>query len=563
MRLRAALVALVLLFASSATSAMSASSKPGWTPFDFWASSEKGLNSILLFDAPDNNGSFLWRMTNSNYPEPYWAFGSDGGACESASETFCVAGLSVAKAGTFLPAKFEKQLISKEFGGVPNTPIPKSKGRSLWVFENAGGETAKYIVHARVDGSYLETSGTFPPNAVVFKASVSRVDPTPFQPQTRTEFQSCLIWIQASNDCFVALDMPSDTAFSIQVRLPKFVGGWYFSRVSGLEVSLDASNSSFNLWTFSGAPSRLSSIYHAYPPIGNEELTAKIYGFSSSTSSDVRKRDGLPHKVSGWYRGANRIVSALRPVLEDRATADYTQWSLASYNYFQTNSCFAGFDQIHGFVSTNAMAYSPEPPIFKDGYFSYQVSNLHRHANGDVVSGEFSFVVDSALARCLYGFSNAPVSATVTVVGELGSQNVATTVVSEKGGWLRLSAYGFTYSDKEIQVRLTQKQGSVPSSPNQLAPPFVSVLTKFLSKSSVLGPKQKAEVRASIRATVGKKKFVCTGSYYGRSTRNLAMSRARTVCDFAKSLEPSRNFYAQAKQTSSINLDGTVSISAR
>jgi hypothetical protein len=34
-------------------------------------------------------------------------------------------------------------------------------------------------------------------------------------------------------------------------------------------------------------------------------------------------------------------------------------------------------------------------------------------------------------------------------------------VVGEKDGWLKLAAYGFTFSNKTIQVRLTQKRTTI------------------------------------------------------------------------------------------------------
>lgn len=66
----------------------------------------------------------------------------------------------------------------------------------------------------------------------------------------------------------------------------------------------------------------------------------------------------------------------------------------------------------------------------------------------------------SDIARCLYGFSKAPISGTVTVTGE-GEQKIATTIVSEKNGWLKLSANGFTFSTKTIKVKLSQKKSTI------------------------------------------------------------------------------------------------------
>ena len=43
-----------------------------------------------------------------------------------------------------------------------------------------------------------------------------------------------------------------------------------------------------------------------------------------------------------------------------------------------------------------------------------------------------------------------------------GEKKVATTVVNEKNGWLKLAAYGFTFSSPTISVKLSQgKSASV------------------------------------------------------------------------------------------------------
>jgi hypothetical protein len=61
----------------------------------------------------------------------------------------------------------------------------------------------------------------------------------------------------------------------------------------------------------------------------------------------------------------------------------------------------------------------------------------------------------SEVARCLYGFANAPLSATISVVGG-GDKTIATTIVNEKNGWLKLAAYGFTFSKKTIRAKITK-----------------------------------------------------------------------------------------------------------
>jgi len=85
----------------------------------------------------------------------------------------------------------------------------------------------------------------------------------------------------------------------------------------------------------------------------------------------------------------------------------------------------------------------------------YQVAAPHFTPTGDLFAGTYDLVMSSAVARCLYKFSAAPVKATVSVAGDSASQ-VVTTFLSESAGWLRLGAYGFSFSSPTIKVKLTQ-----------------------------------------------------------------------------------------------------------
>jgi hypothetical protein len=104
------------------------------------------------------------------------------------------------------------------------------------------------------------------------------------------------------------------------------------------------------------------------------------------------------------------------------------------------------------------MGYDGNPPKFIDGFLNYRVSGFHHAADGKTPNlGTYDLVLQSDAARCLYGFSSAPVSATVTIAGANGNENLATTVVVEKNGWLKMKAAGFTFSEKNIKVKLTQE----------------------------------------------------------------------------------------------------------
>ena len=64
-------------------------------------------------------------------------------------------------------------------------------------------------------------------------------------------------------------------------------------------------------------------------------------------------------------------------------------------------------------------------------------------------------LIRSDTARCLYNFTNAPLSASVSVsYPDGGEKQIATTVLAEKDGWLHLAAYGFSFSNPLIHVKL-------------------------------------------------------------------------------------------------------------
>ena len=124
--------------------------------------------------------------------------------------------------------------------------------------------------------------------------------------------------------------------------------------------------------------------------------------------------------------------------------------------------------KLSGVVSTNATQYIAGPPTFDEASQSldYKVAAPHYLPNGDEFQGTYNLQISDTLARCLYGFSTAPISATVSVVNVDGVAKVATTVINNSGGFLRLSAAGFTFSSPTIRVKLFQEATSSTNSKN-------------------------------------------------------------------------------------------------
>jgi hypothetical protein len=84
------------------------------------------------------------------------------------------------------------------------------------------------------------------------------------------------------------------------------------------------------------------------------------------------------------------------------------------------------------------------------------VAAPHYLPNGKDFEGSYNLEISNTLARCLYGFTDAPVSATISIIGVNGESKVSTTSMKLVGDFLRLSAEGFTFSSPTIRVKLSQ-----------------------------------------------------------------------------------------------------------
>ena len=124
------------------------------------------------------------------------------------------------------------------------------------------------------------------------------------------------------------------------------------------------------------------------------------------------------------------------------------------------NACLTRGAQVNGLVTTNATSYSAGPPLLdrKSQSLNYQVAAPHFTRTGEVFSGAYTLALRSEVARCIYGFTNAPVKATVQVFDSNGEAKVATVSVAERRGWLTLTALNFEYSKPTISVKLKGKK---------------------------------------------------------------------------------------------------------
>jgi hypothetical protein len=109
--------------------------------------------------------------------------------------------------------------------------------------------------------------------------------------------------------------------------------------------------------------------------------------------------------------------------------------------------------------------------------------------------------MSSKVARCIYGFTQAPISATVSVTSDAGTQSAATVVVNERNSWLSLGAYNFTYSSPTIRIKLTQDAVVDSPTPPSTTTPKIAIAT----------PKKEIAVKKTITCIKGKTTKKITG----------------------------------------------------
>jgi hypothetical protein len=208
------------------------------------------------------------------------------------------------------------------------------------------------------------------------------------------------------------------------------------------------------------------------------------------------------------------LAAAFAPAYKDKATSTNTTWAFKAMNYGQNSAevqkCSDNTGNVAGLVTTNALTYLPGPPTFdkESQSLTYKVASPHYEANGSLASGSYDLSMRSDIARCIYGFSNAPIKAEISITSDDGEKKVATTIVNEKNGWLYLSAKGFTFSAPTINVKLSQEKVVAPApAPSPSETPVVTpVAKKKVTISCVKGKATKKVTAVSPKCPAGYKK---------------------------------------------------------
>ncbi len=462
----------------------------------------------------------------------YFSFKAMLKPCEAATDTNCIQSLTAVKAdGSKVEGKFSRYVttdVKTYWDGSSAAGVPDSRAESLWTFDgvkhSAGSD---FLISSIVDGTYkvgqaprfARLQSVIQPVSEVKDATVERVRAmdTSLALLTQRQVDNQAGWTggqkgalakncAASDDgvCFKREPFPADLSFSVTIKLGQNIGGWIHGRMKAPEITIDKSGSDY-LVKVLGEP--ISVPVAAY--WGNKaDLSAEIlssYGPRAATSVGIGSGSSLRYQTNGQFNQEQiKLFSLWIPLIKDKASANPKMWMFGSLSpdsletavqgLASAKECVTKASGLAGLVTTNATIYDGSIPAFDsaEGALNYKVSAPHFAADGSEFSGTYDLIMSSSVARCIYNFTSAPISASVSITSSDGGvQKVATTVLNERNGWLHLGAYGFGFSAPTLKVKLSQATPTpaATAKPAQKKITITCVKGKSTKKVTAVSPK--------------------------------------------------------------------------
>jgi hypothetical protein len=286
----------------------------------------------------------------------------------------------------------------------------------------------------------------------------------------------------STTQCALPYSMPKEISFGFSLRLNTKLSGWLHGRMKNAIIDYNTVNGVTNL-TVNANPISVPvvDVWSKSDDLSDAHVAAylpQFWGGEAMHYPETPENRGLPIAESEKTREGMKNVSFKHingsfskssmdnfllwlPIAKDRAAAMPTQWRLGTMTENGSGpvrECLDKEKTLAGVVTTNSTMYIDGPPVFEDGMLDYKVASTHYEADGTTLfKGTYELIMSSTVARCIYKFTSAPISATVSITSENGEANTATTVISEKNGWLKLGAYGFTFSSPTVRVKLSQE----------------------------------------------------------------------------------------------------------
>lgn len=458
--------------------------------------------------------------------------------CTSDAQRSCIAGLEASGADKALkPLTFYQESTSQKIAPYTfntgttgqQTDIPGGGGLSVWKSAELGADGSPKLYGTHVLLRYLANC---PPSRKAGACSVSLSDFKGSVYPITLGSGVCKEFTLSGNVCANSSNYSGDERIALTLRLDKNLTGWIFGRMQNADFAVEPIDSSNNKIRIEGDVTLVPELQASVPksqiasdpaldkylrdfytvgrfgtgdpgagsidytdnnlPYGNSHSLS----YSGFLSANTTKLLSINFDKFGLFNAFEKYLKAYTPPGSNNGRnimrkTNSIFWNFGAATYSGNNACSADKSHLHGLVVTNAPIYEKGPPSFTDGSLNYRVAGIHSNVDGSLFKGRYTYILRSETARCYYHFSNAPIQAKVEVVSADNTNQIATTVVSEKSGFIRLQADNFTFSSPTIQVKFSQapekmdnKASAKVSSQNKSITCVKGILTKKVTSSN-------------------------------------------------------------------------------
>ncbi len=439
--------------------------------------------------------------------------------CADTSDTDCIDSFSIKNEdGSVNVATFQRNWVpGPVYKGDKSKFLPTGYGPNTWTLTNNKGAIETYALSVGVNGHYDLVKS---PNKTNFESFIAAVQPIKelsgsgydgpvanvtkrgdgFSQGWNTGFVEQGCQIAERGTCGYRLPFDLEKTVVLKVRLSQPVQGWLHGRMKDANIVMTTAADNSQVVEISAKPLSIPSVYGWVKWGDLPQKVKDLYPVGSGGTSrnsqdfittDLASRTLLTKSEVAGERPINEMNLWL-PLLNDKAAAMRTFWvaqTIRGELPFDSNNCVRG-KGFTGVIGTNAVVYSDGPPKFDkaEQSLNYTVGASHFDSKGELFKGYYQLNLRSDVARCLYGFGSAPIQAKIEVSSSDGTPSVATTVISESDGWLKMTASGFTFSTPKIKVKLSQEVTAPSPMPSESAAPSTApIAAKKTSITCVKG----------------------------------------------------------------------------
>lgn len=391
------------------------------------------------------------------------------GKCKDAFEIGCIESLKLRAAGGI---QGDLRYVGPALESIVDTPesklfnIPRSSTQALFTDENSN----LYIVRANIYYSITSRDSVSPkldvdiyPVIKVLDSTVKAPVPTIFRSPTNgldvatiaNTRSDCLAI--STGICYKQGATKLENEFSLDLRLPKNITGWFKGRLMSPSILVKPFSETSNLISVT-AKSVAMPVMGGWVKFDDlpSDFIKKLYPSGGYPESREQKL-GLYADASQGARAFEEF-SAWAPYLKDKALTTVDIWSFGTNMNSAKSRCMLSTTSIGGLVTTNASVYSSEPPTWNPESMTldYKIAAPHFNEAGDENVGTYTLAISNDVIKCLYGMSELPASATVSIVYGEKTTDIGTIAVGSRDGWSYFSADGFHFSTPTIRVKFAK-----------------------------------------------------------------------------------------------------------